>query len=54
MPQMLQQMQNPQTQQLMSNPEALQAIMQIQQVWAIRITMLPKFLCDLLVFVTMS
>lgn len=31
MPQMLQQMQNPQTQQLMSNPEALQAIMQIQQ-----------------------
>ena len=32
MPQMLQQMQNPQTQQLMSNPEALQAIMQIQQV----------------------
>lgn len=54
MPQMLQQMQNPQTQQLMSNPEALQAIMQIQQVWVIRITMLPKFLCDLLVFVTMS
>jgi len=31
MPQMLQQMQNPQTQQLMSNPEALAAIMQIQQ-----------------------
>jgi len=31
MPQLLQQMQNPQTQQLMSNPEALQAIMQIQQ-----------------------
>merc|ERR1712055_712586 len=31
MPQLLQQMQNPQTQQLMSNPEALAAIMQIQQ-----------------------
>lgn len=31
MPAMLQQMQNPQTQQLMSNPEALSAIMQIQQ-----------------------
>ena len=29
--QLLQQMQNPQTQQLMSNPEALAAIMQIQQ-----------------------
>merc|ERR1712018_976733 len=31
MPQLLQQMQNPQTQQLMSNPEALAAIMKIQQ-----------------------
>merc|ERR1719369_2545670 len=31
MPAMLQQMQNPETQQLMSNPEALAAIMQIQQ-----------------------
>ncbi len=33
MPQLLQQMQNPSVQQLMANPEALQAIMQIQQVW---------------------
>ena len=32
MPQLLQQMQNPSVQQLMANPEALQAIMQIQQV----------------------
>merc|ERR1719285_956238 len=31
MPAMLQQMQNPETQQLMSNPEALAAILQIQQ-----------------------
>jgi len=31
MPQMLQQMQNPQVQQLMGNPDALQAIMQIQE-----------------------
>merc|ERR1740128_166503 len=30
MPQMLQQMQNPQVQQMMGNPDALQAIMQIQ------------------------
>lgn len=31
MPQLLQQMQNPEVQQMMSNPRALDAIMQIQQ-----------------------
>lgn len=31
MPQMLQQMQNPEVQQMMTNPQALDAIMQIQQ-----------------------